>query len=177
MTTIITWPEVPTCHEGVRSYAPVHWHPGYERIEDGKLMQSQPWRSCSFCGSIHPEDLVKALEGGTKLGGSDWKYGWPHKFYMEMPNPQPEREFVVSTTHRGDEPIVYTFGKRHVLHGKWYNEHLKDLDDAAFAVVAAALKKATDIEFARDEKGIKYAAPCVGYQKAMREPGGFRGVL
>jgi hypothetical protein len=56
------------------------------------------FRTCSYCGSIHPKDLYRHLSGwpvgiqeslhaSGPLGGSDWKYGWPHKFYVEgLPN-------------------------------------------------------------------------------------------
>lgn len=38
---------------------------------------------CSYCGSLHPEEAVKLLQtAGTSYSGSDWKYGFPHKFYI-----------------------------------------------------------------------------------------------
>lgn len=44
------------------------------------------WRkdgTCEYCGSLHPANVVAAIEGGDKLGAADRKYGWPHKYYLE----------------------------------------------------------------------------------------------
>lgn len=50
--------------------------------------EGRPFRTCSYCGSIHPQDLLDAIKAGAVLGGADWKYGWPHKFYISnIPNP------------------------------------------------------------------------------------------
>lgn len=43
------------------------------------------FRRCSYCGGIHPEDFVTAVEAGAKPDMADWKYGWPHKLYAEVP--------------------------------------------------------------------------------------------
>lgn len=38
---------------------------------------------CSYCGSLSPQEVIKLLKTpGTDFSGSDWKYGWPHKFYI-----------------------------------------------------------------------------------------------
>lgn len=45
-------------------------------------------RSCGYCGSMHPSDLVAALKAGARVHWADQKYGWPHKIYVEdIPNP------------------------------------------------------------------------------------------
>lgn len=45
-------------------------------------------RSCGYCGSMHPADLAAALKAGATVDWADWKYGWPHKLYVEqIPNP------------------------------------------------------------------------------------------
>lgn len=45
-------------------------------------------RSCSYCGSMHPADLAAAIGAGARGHWADFKYGWPHKFYVEdVPNP------------------------------------------------------------------------------------------
>jgi len=43
-------------------------------------------RCCTYCGGIHPEDLVTLLNEGVRLQNTDWKYGWPHKFYVIGPD-------------------------------------------------------------------------------------------
>ncbi len=42
---------------------------------------NRPFRTCSYCGSIHPEDLLDLLSMGDTLSKADEKHGWPHKFY------------------------------------------------------------------------------------------------
>lgn len=57
-----------------------------------------PWRTCNYCGSIHPGDLMERPEPpmmrSVELGmgppidvpnvsWADWKYGWPHKLYLD----------------------------------------------------------------------------------------------
>lgn len=98
-----------------------------------------PYTHCSYCGSVHFDDIRKIVSEGGALGGSDWKYGYPHKFYAYPKG-------------GGQE--------------KFYTEHLKDLGDPEFAEFAALLKAHTDIEFLRDEKGqLMYRAPYYGYQR------------
>ncbi len=42
-----------------------------------------PDEKCSYCGSMSVVDAIAALaRPGTRYSGSDWKYGWPHKFYI-----------------------------------------------------------------------------------------------
>lgn len=56
---------------------------------------------CAYCGSMHPADLVAALKAGAKLDPADWKYGWPHKYYVNgIPNPfQGMAESIMSASH------------------------------------------------------------------------------
>jgi hypothetical protein len=96
-----TWPARPTCHDSdYRVQAPFRfgapeWRPAVDsdaRAAPGRESY-RPFRVCSFCGSMHPEDLVAALKAGARLSGSDWKNGWPHKFYVhDIPHSHPDRE-------------------------------------------------------------------------------------
>ncbi|PRY35372.1 hypothetical protein CLV43_114290 [Umezawaea tangerina] len=54
------------------------------------------FRRCSFCGSVNPDDLLAEPFWTAKW--ADQKYGWPHKFYVDIPNREPEALFVVSAT-------------------------------------------------------------------------------
>lgn len=58
-------------------------------------------RSCSYCGSMHPADVAEALRGGARAHWADFKYGWPHKLYLEeIPNPHAGMlESRMSTSH------------------------------------------------------------------------------
>lgn len=194
MTDELKWPERPICHDGhinpIFKIEPITWRPASEDPA------RQPFRTCSYCGSIHPEDLVKAIAAGAKLGGSDWKYGWPHKFYIsEIPNPNAGK-LVCRISGSGPLPLTdadrsrfvappggrVEFGEDDSLHikrwtaqvfepdgptthGKWYNDHLMDLSDEAFAIVAPLLEQHAGIRFKRDAKGLGYAAPHAGYQR------------
>lgn len=90
---------------------------------------------CSYCGSITIEKLVELLATpGTSYGGSDWKYGWPHKFYIDSP----------------------------AGHFKFYASHLLGKQDCdLWNGVAASL---LGIRYIRDEKGLRYIAVCDGWQ-------------
>jgi hypothetical protein len=42
---------------------------------------------CAWCGSIHPDDLIEARRSKKLPNGTRWadqKYGWPHKFYVDI---------------------------------------------------------------------------------------------
>jgi hypothetical protein len=127
------------CHQRaslVDVFANVNGPPCWKQRND-KL---STYRHCSFCDSLHPDDVRQILEDGGRLGGADWKYGNPHKFY------------------------VYPRGSSGMY--RWYNVHLHDLDDEAFEAFAALLAKCAGIEFFRDAEGqVMYRAPYHGYQK------------
>jgi hypothetical protein len=45
-------------------------------------------RSCAYCGSMHPADVVAAIKAGAVGSWAYMKYGWPHKSYFDgVPNP------------------------------------------------------------------------------------------
>jgi len=56
------------------------------------------YRTCSYCGSINPEDLV--AEENWAAQWADRKYGWPHKFYVDIVNRDPSTLFIISRTNR-----------------------------------------------------------------------------
>jgi hypothetical protein len=60
---------------------------------------AEHFRRCSFCGSIHPADL--AAEPTWRAEWADQKYGWPHKFYVDIPNRDPSALFVTSAQSGG----------------------------------------------------------------------------
>lgn len=122
-----------TCHADDPRYihVPIEW----------RIRSTSPYRYCSYCGCLHPDDVRTIIEEGGTLGGADWKYGYPHKFY------------------------VYPKGSKSMY--KWYNQHLKDIkDEPAFSAFALLLKTHAGIEFSRDDEGhVMYRAPYHGYQK------------
>lgn len=192
----ITWPERPTCHDKdfmAQRFDPPHWHPAGVRFHpDNDHVPA--FRTCSYCGSIHPEDLLKAIEGGARLGGSDWKYGWPHKFYVhEIPNSQ-QGNLVTRMSGSGMLPLTDEEREKHqrflkpggkveftedadrwrvrvlepdgpTTHGKWYNVHLHDLSPEAFAKLATVLEQRAGIKFVLEGEKLTYWAPRSGYQR------------
>jgi hypothetical protein len=60
---------------GTLRYRPIYW-----LAPTG----SRDYRRCSYCGSMHPEDLLRILTAnGEKLEMAAMKFGWPHKFWTE----------------------------------------------------------------------------------------------
>lgn len=169
---MMNWPDKPTCHDAdyqAKRFGPQRWE---RRAPDARNPDGEPFRRCSYCGSIHPEDFIAAIDAGAQLGGSDWKYGWPHKFYlMNIPNPNKDRQAEIGGISQWDEATqasVFTasYGAEGNFHAKWYNVHLQDAyDDEARARILARIKAASHIEFAFDADGrMKYSAPYQGYQ-------------
>jgi hypothetical protein len=52
-------------------------------------------RSCSYCGSIHPDDFFAAIEAGSELGPTDKDY----KVYIDRPNPLAGKLRIVSSAN------------------------------------------------------------------------------
>lgn len=132
------WPDKPTCHGRQDPLYPEHKMEWWTRAGEDR-------RTCSYCGCVHPADLLRLIEAGAEVGGSDWKYGWPHKFYVTTPS-NPEQKGIWA---------------------KWYNEHLKDAgyDDEALALLLAKLEKHSGIRFELDGGRLRYRAPHAGYRR------------
>lgn len=114
-----------------------------------------PFRTCTYDGSIHPDDLLAYLTPGrgVTLNEADWKYGWPHKFYVEgIPNPM--AGFTICSGGRGGPDV-----KDHALgdapaftHAKFYTEHLADATDFE-GLVKALQMQLPNIHFEKDAEG------------------------
>lgn len=183
--------ERPICHDKdwqAQRWAPHSWRPAGEKLHPTNDLP-MAFRTCSYCGSIHPEDLLAALKAGATLHGADWKYGWPHKFYVEgIPNinqgqPTSRTSGCVALEDREKLEIRYAGqdirfeeedDRLHyrvmepegpVTHGKWYNLHFFDVDGPEFEELAALVAQHTGIVFEREGQDIKYKAPHQGYQR------------
>src|SRR6202044_1854444 len=79
------------------------------RIEDGRIPGSpfvgsdsvDVWgkdRTCSYCGSLHPDDFIAALESGERLVPTDKNYkaylGDHKKFYYQHLSEDQKRRFI-----------------------------------------------------------------------------------
>ena len=134
------WPDKHTCHTGARFVTAVG---AWRTSPDG------PFRTCDYCGSIHPEDLFAALQTHptVRLDRADMKYGWPHKYYVEgIPNPRAGQRQQVGSNQKivdgvlvAETPIMGHGAP--TLFAKWYNDHLLDdgYDDEAWAALTKAL--------------------------------------
>jgi hypothetical protein len=69
------------------------WQGGWAWLDPS---HGEHYRCCNWCGSIHPEDL--AAVGTFHADWADRKYGWPHKFYVDLPNQHPERLYATGAT-------------------------------------------------------------------------------
>ena len=220
----LIWPARPLCHDGNRYLHEPSWRPPRERRNEEDPYE-ETFRTCSYCGSMHPEDLYlmmltheriarrefnpgsalaehgvegyqralaahyKVERGIFRVGGSDWKYGWPHKFYIEgIPNAAAGSEYRTYTYGGGDpekkpegdgwewmKTSVFPDGGWRKLYstapcppfhqGKWYNEHLLDLVPETFDAFTEQLYRHTGIRFTVDDGGkLHYVAPGYGYQ-------------
>ena len=85
--------------------------------------------TCSYCGSLTVSDFLDALEiKGTKYSGSDWKYGFPHKFYVTIPC----EVYVARTSseYHSGEWVYVKYGERNTRSHKFYTLHLLEASEA-----------------------------------------------
>src|SRR5580765_3660904 len=93
--------DVITCHKNIAiTSALPDWKLEWTEKRHGQY--PDPCDHCSYCGSIHFDDVRRIIAEGGKLGGSDWKYGNPHKFYAYENNSSNMYKFY--TTHLLDLP-------------------------------------------------------------------------
>lgn len=125
-----------TCHGKVD---PVFNIPEIEWRVKRHGQSPSPCDHCSYCGSVHFDDIRRIVAEGGKLGGSDWKYGHPHKFYV----------------YPKDSHDMY----------KFYTIHLLDVPREEFDEFVALLQEQTGIDFSWQGDELMYRAPYHGYQR------------
>lgn len=52
-------------------------------------------RTCSYCGSMHPDDLFAAIEAGSVITPTDKSY----KIYVDLPHPDAGKPCVLSSAN------------------------------------------------------------------------------
>lgn len=82
--------DLPNCHAGGNElfrYRSGHW----EQREHGWLAVPGA-HYCSWCGSVDPLTFIKLCEPGNamRVEVADWKYGFPHKVYLDVPSADPD---------------------------------------------------------------------------------------
>jgi len=82
---------------------------------------------CTYCGSISLADALKAMQvEGVHFSGSDWKYGFPHKFYLRVPC-EPYQA-VVESHYDGKGGHEIKMGEKDTHYHKFYLKHAVDAD-------------------------------------------------
>ncbi len=118
-------------------------------------------RSCSYCGSMHPSDIAKAIQEGAKGSWADFKYGWPHKAYFDdIPNPfegMLESRSSANFKSKEDWVQVGKTGWREPgspapskTSGKFYTIHLQDATPEEREIIQAHL--GLEFDFTNDGK-------------------------
>jgi hypothetical protein len=139
-------------------------------VKEGFEIRDDGFKHCGYCGSMDPVELAELIkEGKASMSGADWKYGWPHKFYVEVSNPHPDKQ-VVKCSHswweNGERKEEVEYGPEGpTLHMKFYSEHLGLLEDETFAKVAPIISQTCGITWERKDGGLYYRAPYHNYQK------------
>lgn len=75
------------------------WCEPYARHQASGNVSPYQYRSCSYCGSAHPDDLFLHIEAGKEIGPTDKTYKIyldpnPNKFYFQHLNTEQKRKFV-----------------------------------------------------------------------------------
>lgn len=95
---------------------PIHCHdtdphaarfgpPKWQTRAGGERPGETGLRHCSYCGSLHPLDLLTVEV--TNLHRADMKYGYPHKFYLDVPNTREGDLVRVGGLMTGQRPVVH----------------------------------------------------------------------
>lgn len=142
-----------------------------DALKESGYGDREGFKCCGYCGSMDPIGLAELIEAGkATMSGSDWKYGWPHKFYVDVANPHPDKQVVkcsLSWCENGERKEKTEYGPQGpTLNFKFYSEHLGLLDDETFAKVSPIISSACGIAWERKEDKLYYRAPYVGYQKS-----------
>ena len=109
---------------------------------------------CTYCGSITPEDFAKACQDGLPMEVADWKYGWPHKVYIEWPSPSPDEQRETGCKYEGGKITERYYGTYRTLQLKFYTEHLAEWPE--LAKHADLIERRIGIRFEMTERGLHW---------------------
>ncbi len=134
-----------------------------------------PWAHCTYCGSLKPLDTIAFFQmAGMRFSGSDWKYGFPHKFYLTVPC-EPFQDVISS--HSKDGVTTYETGTRQTRNYKFYLAHMDDATNGEIRMWNRIVAPHVGVWLRRDpDKGIAYTAVTPGFQTwgtiGKQHPGG-----
>lgn len=134
------------------------------KVHESYRWSWRPDGTCSYCGSITPELAVRALiTRGTRYSGADWKYGWPHKFYLDIPLEGGPCQTEIGISYKGgvETPIIGTKGYDH---RKFYNSHLLDANPEVVEDFSELASRLLGVRFMIDDKGLSYSSVGRGWQ-------------
>lgn len=86
-------------------------------------------RVCSYCGSMHPDDFLKAAEEHAELGPTDKSY----KVYVDLPHPEPDAKRIISMRNFPPEPEAVDRWTRVT------RDHVQMLQDGGWGMTAKEL--------------------------------------
>lgn len=119
-----------------------------------------PWPMCSYCGSITPTDMIALMQtDGTRYSGSDWKYGFPHKFYIEAAI-EPIEHYCIGATYQDGQMSDPLYDTKKHQHLKFYTEHMQDATSEQIEEWNAKVAPLLGVHFSSEKNGIHWhAAP------------------
>lgn len=125
----------------------------------GRKEEPDLYRTCSYCGSLHVETVLQAMvRRGTEYSGADWKYGWPHKFYIDI-QCEPYHSWAGSD---GEKDL---FADRTTRNHKFYADHLLDASpDELLLLWNRVVAPLVGVRYIVDGEKLKYSAVCNGFQ-------------
>lgn len=137
---------------------------GTRHADEPEIVISDIFKTCTYCGSIEFSTLLEALKTpGTEYSGCDWKYGWPHKFYVDIPC-EPYED-VLTTKWNPDGTVEREMTTRSTRHHKFYSTHLFDCAKEELAAWNEIAFPKLGIKVLVKENGeLGFQAPCAGYQ-------------
>lgn len=121
--------------------------------------------TCTWCGSLSVDGVLKAFQTpGTQYSGSDWKYGWPHKFYIEIPC-EPYRH-IISSHYDGKGSTTHEYGMSSSRHHKFYAVHLQDATPEQLEQWNQIAGPLVGVRFEMSPVfgTLRFITPCHGYQ-------------
>ena len=103
---------------------------------------------------LQPYDVDRPLRHfEIRLDMADWKYGWPHKFYVEgIPSPLRGLSVCRSKTYQNGALVARDFRPEPpdaISFAKFYTTHLSDLDPEDFVRVSREIWRRSDLCFVR----------------------------